>query len=313
MSYEMERLIIKELHEQAISISPEEQRALAVKMKTALESDNQEEVKLYRDTLLKSVLALVAKIANKYANKGTDIGDLIQEGCLGAVKAIDLYDTEKDTSLGTYAYIWIKSFVLKLLLRNRSMVSISDQTLNRMVSVVKAETEYEQETGYSGDKASDEEIASRTGLSLDIVKEVRGFKKLAITTDIGGVLSPRFEDDRKDDGEHLGWLEDKEAEGYEATDRSTSAMQEMLIEERREILIDTLRKTLSENHYNFAKMRWGLNDDGSIGEGLSLAEIGRRLGFSRERARVIESKILKRIRGVSAIQEWGKYFKEQYE
>ena len=157
------------------------------------------------------------------------------------------------------------------------------------------------------------EIVSRTKLPLDVVKEVRGFKKLAVTTDIGGVLGPCFEDDRKDDGEHLGWLEDKEAEGYEATDRSTSAMQEMLIEERRKILIDTLKKTLSENHYNFAKMRWGLNEDGSIGEGLSLAEIGRRLGFSRERARVIESKILKRIRGVSAIQEWGKYFKEQYE
>ena len=155
MSYEMERLIIRELHEQAISISSEEQRTLAVKMNAALESDNQEEAKLYRDTLLKSVLALVAKIANKYANKGIDIGDLIQEGCLGAVKAIDLYDTEKDTTLGTYAYIWIKSFVLKVLLRNRSLISISDQTLNRMVSVVKAETEYEQETGYPGDRASD--------------------------------------------------------------------------------------------------------------------------------------------------------------
>lgn len=308
----MERLIVKELQSQAILIGPEEQKTMIDKMRSAQAADNQEEANMYRDLLLKSIINLVIKIANKYVNRGTDVGDLIQEGFQGALRAISMYDSAKDCNLSTYAYSWIQSFVIKAVIRNRSCVSISDRTLERMATIYNAENDYELETGVSGETASDEEISARTKLSVAMVKEIRGFKKLAVTTNIGALSSAVEEDDRRGDDEIMGSLSKKDTCDVETAGEEKLELHEMLIEERRKVILRILKNYFTETQYEFAKLRWGLREDGTQEDCLTLTDVGKRLGFSRERARRIEATILKRMRTIPEASEWKAYFEEQY-
>ena len=219
-----------------------------------------------RDRMIKSNLRLVRWIAAKYINRGLPIFDLIQEGNIGLIKAVEHFQPNRGIRFSTYATLWIKRSVERALANHsrtiRLPVHISSD-LNRFAWVAKSLL---QELGRD---PTEEEVAARMKVNVEYVRKLRGIVKRTYPID-GGIRDVYSE-------QLFGLFEDIERS------QQMSSWLELLTEVEREVIT----------------LRFGLNDEDT----LTLESIGKRFGVTRERIRQIEAKAIEKLRKITKKRE----------
>ncbi|MBO7700852.1 MAG: RNA polymerase sigma factor RpoD [Eubacteriaceae bacterium] len=224
-----------------------------------------------RKALTKANLRLVVSIAKRYSGKGMSFLDLVQEGNLGLIKAVEKFDHTKGYKFSTYATWWIRQAITRAIADQARTIRIPVHMVETINRILRVSRSLVQELGRD---PSPSEIAGKMGMSTEKVTEI-----LKIAQDPVSLETPIGEEDDS----HLGdFIPDEDAPAPE------DAAGALLL---REQLFDVL-DTLSERESRVIKMRFGLEG----GRPLTLEEVGDVFGVTRERIRQIEAKALRKLR-----------------
>lgn len=256
------RMYLKEIGKVPLLTGAEE-RELAIRME-----QGDEEAK---KKLCESNLRLVVSIAKRYLNRGLSFLDLIQEGNLGLIKAVDKFDYTKGYKFSTYATWWIRQAITRSIADQARTIRIPVHMVETINKLIRISRQLLQELGR---EPTSEEIAKEMGITVEKVREIKKISQdpVSLETPIG-----------EEEDSHLGdFIPDDDVPAP-----VEAAAYSMLKEQLMEVL-----DTLSDREKKVLMLRFGLED----GRPRTLEEVGKEFNVTRERIRQIEAKALRKLR-----------------
>jgi RNA polymerase primary sigma factor len=227
--------------------------------------------------LVQANLRLVVSIGKKFVNRGLEFVDLIQEGNLGLMKAVDKFEYRRGYKFSTYATWWIRQSIMRGIADQARTIRVPVHMTERINKLKRAVRELVQELGR---QPSTEDIAKRVGVPPEDVRKVLKVAQVPVSLD-----TPIGEDQDA----HLGDF---------VEDRSVISAAEVVISNNLKQCTAAVLKTLSYREEKIIKMRFGLED----GSEHTLEEVGQSFAVTRERIRQIEAKALRKLRRQSPSQ-----------
>ena len=256
------RMYLKEIGKVPL-LSPDEEIELAKKIELGDEEAKKK--------LAESNLRLVASIAKRYAGRGMQLLDLIQEGNLGLIKAVEKFDYRKGYKFSTYATWWIRQAITRAIADQARTIRIPVHMVETINRLVRTQRQLVQKLGR---EATPEELAKELDMPVERVREIMKISQdpVSLETPIG-----------EEEDSHLGdFIQDNNVEV--PADAATYTL-------LHEQLMDVL-STLTEREQKVLRLRFGLDD----GRPRTLEEVGRQFNVTRERIRQIEAKALRKLR-----------------
>ena len=259
------RMYLKEIGKVPL-LSAEEEIELAKKMETG----DQEAKK----RLAEANLRLVVRIAKRYVGRGMLFLDLIQEGNLGLIKAVEKFDYRKGYKFSTYATWWIRQAITRAIADQARTIRIPVHMVETINKLIRVSRQLLQELGR---EPTPEEIAAEMNLPVDRVREILKISQepVSLETPIG-----------EEEDSHLGDFIQDDNVPVPADSAAFTLLKEQLVE---------VLGTLTEREQKVLRLRFGLDD----GRARTLEEVGKEFNVTRERIRQIEAKALRKLRNPS--------------
>ena len=260
------RMYLKEIGRVPL-LTADQEKELAMRM----ESKNEEEHSEAQKQLAEANLRLVVSIAKRYVGRGMWFLDLIQEGNLGLIKAVEKFDYRKGYKFSTYATWWIRQAITRAIADQARTIRIPVHMVETINKLTRVSRNLLQKNGR---EPTDEEIAKEMEVDVARVREIKKISQepVSLETPVG-----------EEDDSHLGdFIEDHDAPA------PADAASFMLLKEQLEDVLGTL----TQREKNVLRLRFGLED----GRARTLEEVGKSFNVTRERIRQIEAKALRKLR-----------------
>ncbi|NQS76292.1 MAG: RNA polymerase sigma factor RpoD [Peptococcaceae bacterium] len=256
------RMYLKEIGRVPLLTSEEE-----VELAMRMEAEDEEA----KRKLAEANLRLVVSIAKRYVGRGMLFLDLIQEGNLGLIKAVEKFDYRKGYKFSTYATWWIRQAITRAIADQARTIRIPVHMVETINKLIRVQRQLLQELGR---EPNPEEIAKEMNITEEKVREIQKIAQepVSLETPIG-----------EEEDSHLGdFIEDQDARAP-AEEASFTLLREQL---------DEVLETLTDREQKVLRLRFGLDD----GRARTLEEVGQKFGVTRERIRQIEAKTLRKLR-----------------
>lgn len=256
------RMYLREIGKVSLLTASEE-----VDLAQRMESGDEEAKK----RLIDANLRLVVSIAKKYIGRGMLFLDLIQEGNLGLIRAVEKFDYRRGFKFSTYATWWIRQAITRAIADQARTIRVPVHMVETINKMVRVSRQLVQELGR---EPSDEEIAKKMGIEASRVEEIRRISQLPVSLE-----TPIGEEEDSQLGDFI--------EDHDLPSPDEAAAGHLLHEQ-----IEDMLSTLSEREREVLHFRFGLED----GHSYTLEEVGKKFNVTRERIRQIEAKALRKLR-----------------